>query len=123
MIGRLGSLRVLSQISAAEQSVGRERNQIASYRQLARNAVVSRRVNSTVRAHRSLKDRQTSARLGRIAARAAFVVAGWRKQVNEVQSWPRFPFLLTKNQERVTMQGARTNRWTRAESDRLLSTT
>jgi len=49
MIGRLGSLRVLSQMIAAEQIVGRERNQIVSYRQLARNAVVSRRVNSTVR--------------------------------------------------------------------------
>src|SRR3981081_3950963 len=48
MIGRLGSLRVLSQMIAAEQIVGRERNQRACHRQLVRNAVVSRRVNSTV---------------------------------------------------------------------------
>ena len=37
--------------NAAEQIVGRERNQRASYRQLAHNAVVSRRVNSTVMPH------------------------------------------------------------------------
>jgi len=35
-----------------------------------------RRVNSGVRAHRSLKDRQTSARLAAAAKRAAFVLAG-----------------------------------------------
>ena len=49
MIGRLGSLRVLSQMIAAEQIVGRERNHGACHRQLVRNVVVSRRVNSTVR--------------------------------------------------------------------------
>ena len=35
-------------VSAAEQIVGRERNQRASHRQVVRNVVVSRRVNSTV---------------------------------------------------------------------------
>jgi hypothetical protein len=39
-------------VGRAEQIVGRERNQRACHRQLVRNAVVSRRVNSTVRAHR-----------------------------------------------------------------------
>ena len=37
------------QSGALEQIVGRERNQRACYRQLVRNTVVSRRVNSTVR--------------------------------------------------------------------------
>jgi hypothetical protein len=41
--------------TAVEQFVGRERNQRACLRQLVRNAVVSRRVNSTVRALRFLK--------------------------------------------------------------------
>ena len=45
----LNALRVLAQVSAAEQIVGRERNQRACHRQLVRNVVVSRRVNSTVR--------------------------------------------------------------------------
>jgi len=45
----LNALRVLAQVSAAEQIVGRERNQRISYRQLIRSAVASRRVNSTVR--------------------------------------------------------------------------
>jgi hypothetical protein len=40
--------RVLAQVSAAEQLVGRERGQRASHRQVGRNAVVSRRVNSNV---------------------------------------------------------------------------
>jgi hypothetical protein len=40
--------RVLAQVSAAEQIVGRERNRGAWYRQLVRNVVVSRRVNSIV---------------------------------------------------------------------------
>src|SRR5436305_13928024 len=40
---------LLSFAVAAQQIVGRERNQRACHRQLARNAVVSRRVNSTVR--------------------------------------------------------------------------
>jgi uncharacterized protein (DUF488 family) len=44
----LNALRVLAQVSAAEQIVGRERIQRACYRQLVRNVVVSRRVNSTV---------------------------------------------------------------------------
>jgi hypothetical protein len=35
-----------------------------------------RRVNSTVRAHRSLKDKQTSAGLVAARKRAAFVMAG-----------------------------------------------
>jgi hypothetical protein len=48
MIGRLGSLRVLSQMIAAEQIVGRERNHVACYRQPVRIVVVARRVNSTV---------------------------------------------------------------------------
>jgi hypothetical protein len=39
---------VLAQVSAAEQIVGRERNHGACYRQLVRNVVTSRRVNSTV---------------------------------------------------------------------------
>ena len=34
---------------ATQQIVGRERNQRACHRQLVRNAVVSRRVNSTVK--------------------------------------------------------------------------
>jgi len=60
--------------SAAEQFVGRERNQIVSYRQLVRTAVVSRRVNSDVIAPRTngkicslnhgLNDFAFSARLG-----------------------------------------------------------
>ena len=37
-----------TQLIAAEQIVGRERNQRACHRQLGRNVVVSRRVNSTV---------------------------------------------------------------------------
>ena len=41
------------QSGALEQIVGRERNQRACLRHLVRNAVVARRVNSTVRAHRS----------------------------------------------------------------------
>ncbi len=45
----LNALRVLAQVSAAEQIVGRERNQRACHRQLALSTVVSRRVNSTVR--------------------------------------------------------------------------
>jgi uncharacterized protein (DUF488 family) len=48
----LNALRVLAQVSAAEQIVGRERNQRACHRQLVRNVVVSRRVNSNVIAHR-----------------------------------------------------------------------
>ena len=44
----LNALRVLAQVSAAEQIVGRERNQRAWHRQLVRNAVDRRRVNSTV---------------------------------------------------------------------------
>jgi hypothetical protein len=39
------------QNSSAEQIVGRERNQRACQRQLVRNAVASRRVNSDVRPH------------------------------------------------------------------------
>jgi len=39
--------RVLAQLSAAEQIVGRERIQRACHRQLGRDVVVSRRVNST----------------------------------------------------------------------------
>jgi uncharacterized protein (DUF488 family) len=45
----LNALRVLAQVSAAEQIVGRERNYGACHRQLVRNVVTSRRVNSTVR--------------------------------------------------------------------------
>src|SRR5207244_2229279 len=45
----LNALRVLAQVSAAEQIVGRERNHGACHRQLVRNVVVARRVNSTVR--------------------------------------------------------------------------
>ena len=45
----LNALRVLAQVSAAEQIVGRERNHVVYYRQLVRDVVVSRRVNSTVR--------------------------------------------------------------------------
>jgi hypothetical protein len=44
----LNALRVLAQVSAAEQIVGRERNHGACYRQLARNVVACRRVNSIV---------------------------------------------------------------------------
>ena len=45
----LNALRVLAQLGAAEQIVGRERNQRASHRQVVRSAVARRRVNSTVR--------------------------------------------------------------------------
>jgi uncharacterized protein (DUF488 family) len=45
----LNALRVLAQVSAAEQIVGRERNHGACHRQLVRNLVVRRRVNSNVR--------------------------------------------------------------------------
>jgi uncharacterized protein (DUF488 family) len=44
----LNALRVLAQVNAAEQIVGRERNQRACHRQLVRNVVTSRRVNSIV---------------------------------------------------------------------------
>jgi hypothetical protein len=44
----LNALRVLAQVSAAEQIVGRERNHGACHRQLVRDVVVSRRVNSNV---------------------------------------------------------------------------
>ena len=44
----LNALRVLAQVSAAEQIVGRERNRRACHRQLVRNVVDRRRVNSTV---------------------------------------------------------------------------
>jgi hypothetical protein len=44
----LNALRVLAQGNAAEQIVGRERNHAACYRQLTRNAVACRRVNSDV---------------------------------------------------------------------------
>jgi uncharacterized protein (DUF488 family) len=44
----LNALRVLAQVSAAEQIVGRERNHGACHRQLVRNVVVARRVNSVV---------------------------------------------------------------------------
>ena len=49
----LNVLRVLAQVSAAEQIVGRERSHGACHRQLVRDVVVSRRVNSTVRRHTS----------------------------------------------------------------------
>src|SRR3979409_1649630 len=49
MIGRLGSLRVLSQMIAAEQIVGRERIERAWHPQGSNACVVDRRrVNSTV---------------------------------------------------------------------------
>src|SRR5437667_4330590 len=44
---------LLSFAVAAQQIVGRERNQRACHRQLVRNAVVARRVNSTVRLHQA----------------------------------------------------------------------
>ena len=47
-LGSLNALRVPAQVSAAEQIVGRERNQRACHRQLVCNVVVSRRVNSAV---------------------------------------------------------------------------
>ena len=56
MIGRLGSLRVLSQMIAAEQIVGRERNQRTCHPQGSNAYVVDRRrVNSTVIPLRFLK--------------------------------------------------------------------
>ncbi len=66
MIIRSSSNRVFTQ-----SVVGRERNQRACHRQLVRNAVVSRRVNSTVRAHRSFKNDRLNARLVAMARRAA----------------------------------------------------
>src|SRR6202521_1739166 len=49
MVVGVNALRVLAQVSAAEQIVGRERNHGACHPQLVRNVVVARRVNSTVR--------------------------------------------------------------------------
>jgi hypothetical protein len=56
MVVGLNALRVLAQVNAAEQIVGRERNQRACHRQLVRNVVTSRRVNSIVRAHRYFRN-------------------------------------------------------------------
>ena len=56
----LNALRVLAQVSAAEQIVGRERNHVVCYRQLVRDMVVSRRVNSDVRAHRCVRTESSS---------------------------------------------------------------
>src|SRR5882762_4791314 len=48
-----GNIRALCLSDAAQQFVGRERNQRACHRQLVRNVVVARRVNSTVIAPRT----------------------------------------------------------------------
>jgi len=55
MVVGLNALRVLAQVSAAEQIVGRERNHGACHRQLVRDVVASRRVNSNVIHRRYLK--------------------------------------------------------------------
>ena len=49
MVVGLNALRVLAQVSAAEQIVGRERNHGACHRQLVLNLADRRRVNSDVR--------------------------------------------------------------------------
>jgi len=61
---------------AAQQFVGRERRERVSQLVWCGAGCFDsrRRVNSTVRAHRSLKDRQTSARLVAIVRRAAFCI-------------------------------------------------
>jgi hypothetical protein len=50
-------------VDTAQQIVGRERSQRACHRELVRNVVVARRVNSDVRAHRYLENPQRSASL------------------------------------------------------------
>ena len=47
--------RAINWLGATEQIVGRERNQRTCCRQLVRNVVDRRRVNSTVRAHRCVR--------------------------------------------------------------------